>query len=179
MAGAKEGRLRRARKGWVVAVVGERTRVVAVRLTPAEHEAWLAAAAAAGRGRLGSWVRDQVAASLTVEGAGGGATAAAGASTSPASSGLRGELVRVGNNLNQAVRVAHALTGGNSTGGAEAWVRVGTANRLETAVEEVRVVLRVVNELAAAEHHTRTRAIPAAGTRAAAAAPAARRGGRG
>jgi len=48
----------------VTGVAGERTRTVSVRLSPAEHTAWVAAAHGAGRGRLGSWVRDRVAATL-------------------------------------------------------------------------------------------------------------------
>ena len=88
----------------VVGVAVERTRTVAVRLTPAEHEAWLAAASAAGRGRLGTWVREQVTASLAA--AEGGPGAAPAAAEAAGVAGLRGELVRVGNNLNQAVRLA-------------------------------------------------------------------------
>ena len=98
------------------AVAGERTRTVSVRLSPAEHTAWVAAARGAGRGRLGSWVRDRVAGTLTT----GTATPTAGtgaALATPGSglnlsagewAGLRAELGRVGNNLNQAVRLANA-----------------------------------------------------------------------
>lgn len=39
---------------------GERTKTVAVRLTPEEYEAWTAAAAADGRGQMGRWVRETV-----------------------------------------------------------------------------------------------------------------------
>jgi len=99
-------------------VAGERTRTVSVRLSPAEHAAWVAAARGAGRGRLGSWVRDRVAATLTT----GSAAAADGPTVTgygPAIgselgvsaagwAGLRAELGRVGNNLNQAVRVANS-----------------------------------------------------------------------
>jgi len=111
----------------VTGVAGERTRTVSVRLSPAEHTVWLAAARGAGRGRLGSWVRDRVAATLTTGTATPAATStapAAGAGAIPAADGVRGgsglgvaagewawlraELGRVGNNLNQAVRVANA-----------------------------------------------------------------------
>jgi len=99
-------------------MAGERTHTVSVRLSPAEHTAWVAAARGAGRGRLGSWVRDRVAATLTT------GSPAAGTGTAPAAgvagdlahagvsvgewAGLRAELGRVGNNLNQAVRVANS-----------------------------------------------------------------------
>ncbi len=95
-------------------VAGERTHTVSVRLSPDEHAVWVAAAREAGRGRLGSWVRDRVAATLT----GGpeavadgpvvaGDTAHAGVSVGEWA-GLRAELGRVGNNLNQAVRLANS-----------------------------------------------------------------------
>ena len=45
----------------------ERTHTVSVRLSPAEHEQWQAAAAEAGRGQLGAWARDQVNESLAPE----------------------------------------------------------------------------------------------------------------
>jgi hypothetical protein len=38
----------------------ERTINVSVRVTPEEHERWLAAAEAEGRGQLGAWARDRV-----------------------------------------------------------------------------------------------------------------------
>jgi len=103
----------------VRAVAGERTRTVSVRLSPAEHTAWVAAARGAGRGRLGSWVRDRVAATLTTETAAppAGTGAIPAADAAPGSglgvsagewAGLRAELGRVGNNLNQAVRLANS-----------------------------------------------------------------------
>ncbi len=99
-------------------VAGERTHTVSVRLSPAEHTAWVAAAHGAGRGRLGSWVRDRVAATLAT-GSASAADGPAAASAGPAFGSrlgvaagewawLRAELGRVGNNLNQAVRVANA-----------------------------------------------------------------------
>jgi len=91
---------------------------VSVRLSPVEHAAWLVAARGAGRGRLGSWVRDRVAATLTpTSGASSVPKDASSASDAPVGStgvsagewaGLRAELGRVGNNLNQAVRLANA-----------------------------------------------------------------------
>ena len=126
-------------------VGGERTRVVAVRLTPAEHEAWLAAAKRAGRSRLGTWVREQVTASLAAaEGEPAAVPAADGVV------GLRGELVRVGNNLNQAVRLAHLERTAAGAGGVGLWGAVGAAAAVDLAVGELRVVLRAVHDLAAA-----------------------------
>ncbi len=94
-------------------VAGERTRTVSVRLSPAEHTAWVAAARGAGRGRLGAWVRDRVAATLATGPAavtdGPAAAGAGGLGVSAGEwAGLRAELGRVGNNLNQAVRMANA-----------------------------------------------------------------------
>ncbi len=134
-------------------VGGERVRVVAVRLTPAEHEAWLAAATAAGRGRLGTWVREQVTTSLAAAAADGSAAVPAGDDVDVTR--LRGELVRVGNNLNQAVRLAHvertaAGSGASSAGGGLGpWGAVGAAAAVDLAVGELRVVLRAVHDLAA------------------------------
>lgn len=93
-------------------MAGERTRTVAVRLTPAEHEIWLAAATAAGRGRLGSWARDQIAASLATPPAAEAAPLVVapgpgvGAGVLPVAQ-VREQLARVGNLLNQAVRLGH------------------------------------------------------------------------
>lgn len=89
-------------------MAGERTRTVAVRLTPDEHAAWLAAATTAGRGRLGSWTRDQIAASLAAPaGAAAPAGGAPGRARPPADLPMRAQVVRVGNLLNQAVRQGH------------------------------------------------------------------------
>jgi len=93
-------------------VAGERTHTVSVRLSPTEHAAWLGAARGAGRGRLGSWVRDRVTATLTTGPAVHGAAVAGHVAHAGVSAGewagLRAELGRVGNNLNQAVRVTNA-----------------------------------------------------------------------
>ena len=117
-------------------MAGERTRTVAVRLTPAEHATWQAAATAAGRGRLGAWARDQIAASLAVPAGDVAASVVVeapgpgvGAGVLPAAQG-RAQLARVGNLLNQVVRLAH-------TGGVDREV----AERLVAAVEGARAAL--------------------------------------
>ncbi|MFY9637153.1 MAG: plasmid mobilization relaxosome protein MobC [Cellulosimicrobium cellulans] len=76
---------------------GERTKTVAVRLTPAEHTAWVAAAAAEGRGQMGRWVRETVTARLE--------NRPVAAPVSQARE-MRAELARMGSNLNQ---IAKAL----------------------------------------------------------------------
>jgi len=126
-------------------MAGERTRTVAVRLTPAEHAVWEAAAAAAGRGRLGSWVRDEMSAHLQetdLVGAGSGRSGRASLEVDmdvvaalARSSTLRAELSRVGNNLNQAVRLAHAC-------GAEA----SALARMEGAAAQVWALMSLVHE---------------------------------
>lgn len=75
----------------------DRTKTVAVRLTPDEHAAWVAAAAAEGRGQMGRWVRETVTARL--------ANRPAAAPVSQARE-MRAELARTGSNLNQ---IAKAL----------------------------------------------------------------------
>jgi hypothetical protein len=76
---------------------GERTKTVAVRLTPDEHAAWVAAAAAEGRGQMGRWVRETVTARLE--------NRPVAAPVSQARE-MRAELARMGSNLNQ---IAKAL----------------------------------------------------------------------
>ena len=76
---------------------GDRTKTVAVRLTPDEYAAWVAAAAAEGRGQMGRWVRETVAARLE--------NRPAAAPVSQARE-MRAELARTGSNLNQ---IAKAL----------------------------------------------------------------------
>lgn len=88
---------------------GERTVTVAVRLTPAEHARWLAAATAGGRGQMGRWVRETVTARLDGRVAAAPVDAAAGEQLSA----LRGELSKVGSNLNQ---IARALNTANRGG---------------------------------------------------------------
>lgn len=76
---------------------GDRTKTVAVRLTPDEHAAWVAAAAAEGRGQMGRWVRETVTARLE--------NRPVAAPVSQARE-MRAELARTGSNLNQ---IAKAL----------------------------------------------------------------------
>ena len=122
----------------MVTVAVERTRTVAVRLTPAEHAAWSAAATAAGRGRLGSWTRDQIAASLAAPAIGQTPVqvtpgAGVGGGVLPAAQ-MREQLARVGNLLNQAVRLGHG-------GGLDA----ETAERLIASVAATRRALMDVH----------------------------------
>lgn len=76
---------------------GDRTKTVAVRLTPDEHAAWVAAASAEGRGQMGRWVRETVTARLE--------NRPVAAPVSQARE-MRAELARMGSNLNQ---IAKAL----------------------------------------------------------------------
>lgn len=110
----------------------KRTRVVAVRLTDEEHAAWASAAAEAGFGRLGTWVRTTVAGLL----AGGRAPARPG--PPPEVAALRAELARVGNNLNQAVRAAN-VSGFDRDASAELVARVDAA---EAVMGQIREALR-------------------------------------
>lgn len=87
-----------------------RTRAVTVRLNDAELAAWRAASKAAGRGQVGAWVRDEIATNLA-EGASVSLASSVPASVSgldPEVRKLRTELSRVGNNLNQLVRLVHS-----------------------------------------------------------------------
>ncbi|WP_432486195.1 plasmid mobilization relaxosome protein MobC, partial [Kineococcus esterisolvens] len=169
----------------------ERTRTVAVRLTPEEHAAWEAAAASAGRGRLGAWVRDEVNARLeqgvdagavrarggravrtskeTSAGAPGGAPGGVGlgvdmelAEVLARSSVLRGELSRVANNLNQAVHAVHVHG-----------VQSGVLAQLRAAVVEVRAVMTLVQQRVAAAGASASAARGGAGTSRGAAVAAA------
>lgn len=87
---------------------GERTKTVAVRLTPEEHAAWTAAAAAEGRGQMGRWVRETVIARLENR------PAAAPAAPTEEVRQVRAELARMGSNLNQIAKALNiaALGGG-------------------------------------------------------------------
>ena len=96
--------------------VEKRTRTVAVRLTPGEESAWIAAALAAGRRQLGAWVRE-----VAVAGYLAGPRTTNPRETDPAVAGLRAELARLGNNVNQ---IAHAL---NTPGHAHADAAVEAA----------------------------------------------------
>lgn len=102
----------------------KRTRVVAVRLTDAEHAAWAAAAAEAGSGRLGTWVRTTMAGLLN-----GHRAAPSHPGPPPEVAALRVELARVGNNLNQVVRAVNA-SGVDRGSAAELVARVDAAEAL-------------------------------------------------
>lgn len=93
---------------------GKRAKVVAVRLYPAEWEAWSAAAAAEGRAEVGRWVRERVQEGLSGSGEQGPSRAEAVAELMR----VRAELARIGNNLNQAMRYAHTTAGGPGQGDA-------------------------------------------------------------
>lgn len=87
---------------------GERTKTVAVRLTPDEHTAWVAAAEAEGRGQMGRWVRETVTARLENQPV-----------TTPVAATaevrqMRAELAWMGSNLNQIAKALNtsALGGG-------------------------------------------------------------------
>lgn len=87
---------------------GKRDRVVAVRLFPAELEAWQEAAVSGGRREVGRWVRETINAAVA-EGDDG---TTAMAPRVPARPGVElAALARIGNNLNQAVRYAHMRPG--------------------------------------------------------------------
>ncbi len=169
-------------------MAGERTRTVAVRLSPEEHAAWEEAAAAAGRGRLGAWVRDEVNARLA-EGVDAGAVRARGGRAKSASGGapggvgvgvdmelaevlarssvLRGELSRVANNLNQAVHAVHVHG-----------VGPGVLAQLRAAVVEVRAVMTLVQERVAGAGASAGAARAGAGTSRGAAVAAVAKGKR-
>jgi hypothetical protein len=135
-------------------MAGERTHTVSVRLSPAEYAAWVAAAKAAGRGRLGAWVRDRVAGTLpapTPAGVSGSVSRWLFPASSPASvpagglvvsgewaAGLRAELGRVGNNLNQAVRLANTSRVDPARVGALA----DTADRTRVVMAELLAAVR-------------------------------------
>lgn len=90
---------------------GERTKTVAVRLTPDEHAAWVAAAAAEGRGQMGRWVRETVTARLE--------NRPVAAPVSQARE-MRAELARMGSNLNQIAKALNiAALGGAPAPGTE------------------------------------------------------------
>jgi hypothetical protein len=89
---------------------GERTKTVAVRLTPDEHKVWVAAAEAEGRWQMGRWVRETVTARLEDRPAVGPVEATAEVRQ------MRAELARMGSNLNQIARALNV----SALGGAPA-----------------------------------------------------------
>lgn len=100
---------------------GERTKTVAVRLTPAEHAQWVAAAEAEGRGQMGRWVRETVTARLE------GRPAAAPIAAVGEAREMRAELARMGSNLNQIARALNI----SALGGAPAPALEDIARSLE------------------------------------------------
>lgn len=79
----------------------KRTKTVAVRLTDQEHAAWVKAAHDDGRMQLGRWAREHIARSMHEE---------ENADLINTLADFRSELLRIGNNLNQLTRKAHANT---------------------------------------------------------------------
>ena len=106
---------------------GERTKTVAVRLTPDEHAAWTAAATADGRGQMGRWVRETVTDHLT------GRT---GPKQIEGLREMRSDLSHAGSNLNQ---IARALNVARRGGGPPPEVQVVAAVIEATRTELARV----------------------------------------
>ncbi len=88
-----------------------RTHTVSVRVNPAEFAVWEAAALAASRRQIGAWVRE-VAVAGYLAGHPSPGVVAHPQERDPAMAGLRGELGRVGNNLNQLTAALHRFDGG-------------------------------------------------------------------
>ncbi len=88
----------------------KRTHTVSVRVNPAEFAAWEAAALAASRRQIGAWVREVAVAGYLAGHPSPGVVYPQ--ETDPAVAGLRGELGRVGNNLNQLTAQMHRFDGG-------------------------------------------------------------------
>lgn len=104
---------------------GERTKTVAVRLTPDEHDVWLAAAAADGRGQMGRWVRESITDHLT------GRT---GPKQVEGLREMRADLSHAGSNLNQIARALNiAKRGGVTSPELRAVAVVIESTRLELA----------------------------------------------
>lgn len=104
---------------------GERTKTVAVRLTPDEHAVWLAAATADGRGQMGRWVREAITDHL------GGRT---GPKQIEGLREIRSDLSHAGSNLNQIARALNvARRGGGPPPEVQAVAAVIEATRVELA----------------------------------------------
>jgi hypothetical protein len=103
---------------------GERTKTVAVRLTPAEHAQWLTTAEAEGRGQMGRWVRETVTARLEGQ-----------PTVAPVSQAreMRAELARMGSNLNQIARALNI----SALGGKPAPALEDIARSLETVRQQL------------------------------------------
>ena len=123
-----------AAEGQVSGPRGERTKTVAVRLTPDEHAAWMAEAAADGRGQMGRWVRETVTDHL------------AGRTGPRQIEGLRemrSDLSHAGSNLNQ---IARALNVARRGGGPPPEVQTVTAV-IEATRAELAKVRNLLQEL--------------------------------
>jgi len=94
----------------------KRTHTVSVRVNRGEFAVWEAATLAASRRQIGAWVRE-----VAVAGYLAGPRTTNPRETDPAVAGLRAELARLGNNVNQ---IAHAL---NTPGHAHAEAAVAAA----------------------------------------------------
>ncbi len=110
--------------------VEKRTRTVAVRLTPGEESVWVSAALAAGRRQLGAWVRE-----VAVAGYLAGPRTTNPREVDPVVAGLRAELARLGNNVNQ---IAHAL---NTPGHAHADAAVEAVEAAEPHLAAITTTL--------------------------------------
>ena len=88
----------------------KRTHTVSVRVNPAEFAVWEAATLAASRRQIGAWVREVAVAGYLAGDS--SRTLTHPQETDPAVAGLRGELGRVGNNLNQLTAQLHRFDGG-------------------------------------------------------------------
>jgi hypothetical protein len=91
---------------------GERTKTIAVRLTPEEHAAWQAAATADGRSQMGRWVRETITDRLAGR---------QGPKQIEGLKELRSDLSHAGSNLNQ---IARALNVAQRGGGDPPELRV-------------------------------------------------------
>lgn len=113
---------------------GERTVTVAVRLTPIEQAAWLAAAERDGRVQLGRWVRERITGQLERR--------PARTMVSPELveqvARLRSDLSKVGSNLNQIARALNVAARGGEAAPPPAEVLA--------AVDAVRVELAAVRD---------------------------------
>ena len=103
---------------------------VAVRLTPAEHARWTAAATAGGRGQMGRWVRESITGQLDRR----PAPAAISEDQAQQLAALRAELSKIGSNLNQVARALNtANRGGDATPLTDVVAGAIAATKLELA----------------------------------------------
>jgi len=113
----------------------KRTRLVAVRVTPAEWAAWDERRAASGRREMGAWVRAVVNEAERVPARSASPRRAGDVPVVPeVNREVRGQLARAGNNLNQLARAVNA----------------GATPATGTVVEEIRAAVDEVAEAARA-----------------------------